>query len=110
MESVNSNDVGATENSVPELESGGFVLTKKAVDGLGKGDNKKGQEVASRGLGAIPIKGPGTGTSDSIRTTIDGKQPARIANGESYVPRKEVEKRGGAKKFYALMKKAERRA
>ena len=96
--------------SVPELESGGFVLTKKAVDGLGKGDNKKGQEVASRGLGAIPIKGPGTGTSDSIRTTIDGKQPARIANGESYVPRKEVEKRGGAKKFYALMKKAERRA
>ena len=101
---------GAEGGSVPELESGGFVLTKKAVDGLGKGDNKKGQEVASRGLGAIPIKGPGTGTSDSIKTTIDGKQPARIANGESYVPRKEVEKRGGAKKFYALMKKAERRA
>ena len=101
---------GAEGGSVPELESGGFVLTKKAVDGLGKGDNKKGQEVASRGLGAIPIKGPGTGTSDSIKTTIDGKQPARIANGESYVPRKEVQKRGGAKKFYALMKKAERRA
>lgn len=96
--------------SAPQLESGGFVLTKKAVDGLGDGDNERGQEVASRGLGAIPIKGPGTGTSDSIKTTIDGKQPARIANGESYVPRKEVQKRGGAKKFYALMKKAERRA
>ena len=96
--------------SAPQLESGGFVLTKKAVDGLGKGDNKKGQEVASRGLGAIPIKGPGTGTSDSIKTTIDGKQPARVANGEAYVPKKQVAKHGGAKKFYALMKKAERRA
>jgi hypothetical protein len=96
--------------SVPQLESGGFVLTKKAVDGLGKGDNKRGQEVASRGLGAIPIKGPGTGTSDSIKTTIDGKVPARIANGEAYVPKKHVAKNGGAKKFYALMKKAERRA
>lgn len=96
--------------SVPMLEEGGFVLTKKAVDGLGKGDNKKGQKVASRGLGAIPIKGPGTGRSDSIKTSINGKHPARVSNGESYVPKKEVERRGGAKKFYALMKKAERRA
>jgi hypothetical protein len=96
--------------SVPQLENGGFVLTKKAVDGLGKGDNKRGQKVASRGLGAIPIKGPGTGTSDSIPTSIDGKRPARVSNGEAYVPKKQVAKHGGAKKFYALMKKAERRA
>lgn len=96
--------------SVPQLENGGFVLTKKAVDGLGRGSNKKGQQVASRGLGAVPIKGPGTGTSDSIKTTIDGKHPARISNGEAYVPRKEVKRRGGADKFYALMKKAERAA
>jgi hypothetical protein len=82
----------------------------KAVDGLGKGDNKKGQKVASRGLGAIPIKGPGTGTSDSIKTSIEGKRPALVSNGESYVPKKQVAKHGGAKKFYALMKKAERRA
>jgi hypothetical protein len=96
--------------SVPMLEDGGFVLTKKAVDGLGKGNNKKGQKVASRGLGAVPIKGPGTGTSDSIKTTIEGKQPALVSNGEAYVPRKQVERKGGAKKFYALMKAAERRA
>jgi len=96
--------------SAPQLESGGFVLTKKAVDGLGDGDNERGQKVASRGLGAIPIKGPGTGTSDSIKTTIDGKQPARIANGESYVPKRQVAKRGGAKAFYALMNKAEKAA
>jgi hypothetical protein len=96
--------------SVPQLEDGGFVLTKKAVDGLGKGNNKRGQKVASRGLGAIPIKGPGTGTSDSIKTSIEGKRPALVSNGEAYVPKKQVAKRGGAKKFYALMKKAERRA
>jgi hypothetical protein len=101
---------GYKDGGVPMLEDGGFVLTKKAVDGLGKGDNKKGQKVASRGLGAVPIKGPGTGTSDSIRTTIEGKQPALVSNGEAYVPKRQVEKKGGAKKFYALMKAAERRA
>jgi hypothetical protein len=100
----------AKGGSVPQLENGGFVLTKKAVDGLGKGSNDKGQKVASRGLGAIPIRGKGTGTSDSIKTRIDGKYPARISNGEAYVPRKEVKRRGGAQKFYDLMKKAERAA
>lgn len=102
--------MAAKGGSVPQLENGGFVLTKKAVDGLGKGSNNKGQQVASRGLGAIPIRGKGTGTSDSIKTSIDGKYPARISNGEAYVPRKEVKRRGGADKFYALMKKAERAA
>jgi hypothetical protein len=96
--------------SVPTLENGGFVLTKKAVDGLGKGSNKKGQKVASRGLGAIPIRGKGTGTSDSIKTSIEGKRPALVSNGEAYVPKDKVKRGGGAKKFYALMKKAERAA
>lgn len=100
----------ARGGSVPQLEDGGFVLTKKAVDGLGRGSNKKGQENARRGLGAIPIKGPGTGTSDSIKTTIDGKRPALVSNGEAYVPKRQVAKRGGAKAFYALMNKAEKAA
>jgi len=100
----------AKGGSVPQLESGGFVLTKKAIDGLGKGSNKKGQQVASRGLGAIPIRGRGTGTSDSIKTSIDGRMPARVSNGEAYVPKDKVKRGGGAKKFYALMKKAERAA
>jgi hypothetical protein len=98
------------DGGVPMLEDGGFVLTKKAIDGLGRGSNKKGQQVASAGLGAIPIKGPGTGTSDSIKTSIEGKRPALVSNGEAYVPKKQVAKHGGAKKFYALMKKAEKRA
>jgi hypothetical protein len=100
----------AKGGSVPQLESGGFVLTKKAIDGLGKGDNKKGQRVASAGLGAIPIRGKGTGTSDSIKTSIDNRAPALVSNGEAYVPKDKVKRGGGAKKFYALMKKAERAA
>lgn len=96
--------------SVPTLEDGGFVLTKKAVDGIGGGSNKKGQKVASKGLGALPIKGKGTGTSDSIKTSIDGKIPARVSNGEAYVPKRNVKKAGGANKLYALMRNAERRA
>lgn len=95
---------GGSTHSVPMLEDGGFVLTKKAVDGLG------GQQAAKEGLGAIPIKGPGTGTSDSIPTRIDGVRPALVSNGEAYIPKREVKRRGGAKKFYALMRAAERNA
>jgi hypothetical protein len=98
---------GGTTHSVPQLEDGGFVLTKKAVDGLGKGSNERGQRTARAGLGAIPIKGPGTGTSDSIATSIDGVRPAKVSNGEAYVPRKRVKQAGGAKKLYALMRQAE---
>jgi hypothetical protein len=95
---------GGSTHSVPMLEDGGFVLTKKAVDGLG------GQQAAKAGLGAIPIKGPGTGTSDSIPTSIDGVRPALVSNGEAYIPKREVKRQGGAKKFYALMRAAERNA
>lgn len=111
-----SNPVPFSKGGVPTLEDGGFVLTKKAVDGLGKGSNKEGQRVASAGLGAIPIKGAGAkrgpkaGVDDKIKTSIEGKRPALVSNGEAYVPKKQVAEHGGAKKFYALMKKAERRA
>jgi hypothetical protein len=69
-----------------------------------------GQREAAAGLGAIPIRGPGTGTSDSIPTTIDGVRPAKVSNGEAYVPRKRVKQAGGAKRLYALMRRAEQDA
>jgi hypothetical protein len=107
-----ANNMGgfAYGGSVPTLEEGGFVLTKKAVDGLGGGNNKRGQQVAQKTLGAKPIRGPGTGTSDSIRTSIAGKQPALVSNGEAYVPEKKVKQNGGAKAFYELMARAEKAA
>lgn len=100
----------AQGGAVPMLEDGGFVLTKKALDGIGAGSNERGQKMAAAGLGAIPIKGKGTGTSDSIKTSIEGKVPARVSNGEAYVPRRNVKKAGGAQALYSLMKKAERKA
>ena len=90
------------------MEDGGFVLTKRAVDGAG----------GPRGLAAaLPqarmIRGPGTGTSDSIPATITGPKgqaPARVSNGEAYVPRRAVQQAGGPKKMYGLMSALERRA
>jgi len=58
----------------------------------------------------VPIKGPGDGYSDSIPTSIDGVQPARVANGEVYIPAAVVEQYGGPKKFYALMNQVRKQA
>ena len=90
------------------MEDGGFVLTERAVKGAG----------GPRGLAAaLPqarmIRGPGTGTSDSIPATITGSKgqtPARVSNGEAYVPRRAVQEAGGPKRMYGLMSALERRA
>ena len=79
------------------MQDGGFVMTKKAVDGAG----------GQGGLRSIlpeaqPIQGPGHGTSDSIPAYIqgqNGKTPARVSNGESYVPPGR-----NTREMYALMK------
>lgn len=57
------------------------------------------------------LKGGGDGMSDSIPATINGKQPARLADGEFVVPADVVSHLGngssdaGAKKLYAMMDK-----
>lgn len=90
------------------MQDGGFVLTKRAVDGAG----------GPRGLAAVApharmIRGPGTGTSDSIPATIQGRNgvtPAKVSNGEAYVPPEGVEQAGGAQQMYALMNNLQQRA
>ena len=55
------------------------------------------------------LDGPGDGMSDSIKATIDGKQPARLADGEFVIPADVVSGLGngsskaGAKVLYAMM-------
>lgn len=57
------------------------------------------------------LDGPGDGMSDSIPATIEGKQPARLADGEFVVPADVVSHLGngstkaGAKRLYAMMAK-----
>ena len=73
-------------------------------------------------LGALPyanggmakgryLRGGGDGMSDSIPATINGKQPARLADGEFVIPADVVSHLGngssdaGAKRLYAMMDK-----
>jgi hypothetical protein len=86
------------------LKDGAFIVPADVVAHLGNGSNDAGQKLLARGLGARPIKGKGDGMSDSISTSIEGKQPARVADGEAYIP-PEVVKKVGSKRLYDMMAK-----
>lgn len=87
------------------MAKGGFVVPADVVSMLGDGSTDAGIRAlqAKYGPAVKPIKGPGTGQSDSIPTTIEGKQPARVADGEAYIPPAVISKHGGAKKFYSML-------
>lgn len=57
------------------------------------------------------LKGPGDGVSDDIPATINGKQPARLADGEFVIPARIVSELGngstdaGAKRLYEMMER-----
>jgi hypothetical protein len=88
------------------MASGGFVVPADVVSALGNGSTDAGLRKLNAMIGDIkPIKGKGDGLSDSISTNIDGKQPARVADGEAYIDPKTVKRIGGAKKLYAMMDK-----
>lgn len=88
------------------MASGGFVVPADVVSALGNGSTDAGLRKLHAMTGNIkPIKGKGDGLSDSIPTNIDGKQPARVADGEAYIDPKTVKRLGGAKKLYAMMDK-----
>ena len=99
------------------MAKGGFVVPADVVSALGNGSTDAGLRTLQAKLGAVkPIKGKGDGLSDSIPTHIDGKQPARVADGEAYIDPKTVSKIGGgdmrkgAKKLYAMMDKIRQQA
>jgi hypothetical protein len=62
------------------------------------------------------LDGPGTGLSDSIPATIEGKQPARLADGEFIVSSDVVSALGegsskaGSKRLYAMMDRIRQKA
>jgi hypothetical protein len=93
------------------MQDGGFVVPADTVSHFGNGSTDAGLKLLGSRLGAKPIKGDGDGMSDSIAATINGKQPARIADGEAYVPPEMVKKIGkgspevGAKRLYKMMDK-----
>lgn len=100
--------LGFAHGGPVQMEDGGFVLTKRAVDGAG-GPRGIQQLVP----GARMIRGPGTGTSDDVLAVINsrnGQTPARLSNGEAYVPRRFVQAQGGPQRMYSLMNKLQRKA
>ena len=94
---------GTKQNPLP-MEHGGFVLTADAVR------NGTPQGIRQLVPQAQLIRGPGTGTSDNIPATIAGNTPARVSNGEMYVPKAQVDRAGGARALYALMHQLQRSA
>lgn len=99
------------------MSKGGFVVPADVVSALGNGSSDAGLRKLYALIGDVkPIKGNGDGLSDSIPTSIDGRQPARVADGEAYVNPKTVAKIGGgdakkgAKKLYAMMDKIRQQA
>lgn len=93
-----------------QMEDGGFVMTKKAVDGAGGP-----QGIAHLVPGARMIGGPPdpTGKRDLTPAVINGphgQTPAKVSRGEAYVPKAAVDSNGGSKALYALMNSLQRRA
>ena len=92
------------------MSKGGFVVPADVVSALGNGSTSAGLRALKVKLGDVKhIKGKGDGLSDSIPTSIDGRQPARVADGEAYIAPKTVAAVGGgdmkkgAKKLYAML-------
>jgi hypothetical protein len=102
---------GITELARGGMKAGGFVVPADVVSFVGEGNTDAGYERIKSVLpGATPIKGKDGGQADTVKTSIEGKQPARVAHGEMYVPPKTVEGAGGAKKLYAMMDKVRKQA
>jgi hypothetical protein len=86
------------------MEEGAFIVPADVVSLAGEGNTEAGYErIAQAVPGATPIRGKDGGQADTVETSIEGKQPARIAHGEMYINRKGVKEAGGAKKLYAMM-------
>jgi hypothetical protein len=91
------------------LKSGGFVIPADVVSHMGNGSSDAGLKILASKLGATPIRGRGDGMSDSIPTSIDGRQKALVAHEEAYMSPAKVAALGGgdpkkgAQKLRAMM-------
>ena len=93
------------------MRSGGFVVPADVVSMIGEGNTDAGyKRIKSIIPGATAIKGKDGGQSDTVKTHIEGKQPARVAHGEMYIPPETVKRMGGAKKLYAMMDRVRQQA
>ena len=94
---------------IAALREGSFVVPADVVSHLGNGSTDAGIAALRTKTGAKPIRGGGDGMSDSISTSIEGRQKARVADGEAVIEPEQVRKLGkgsakkGADRLYAMM-------
>lgn len=90
---------GKSKDSSGDVEAAGGGIMHSSLGGYAAGGNPR------------LLKGPGDGMSDNIPATINGRQPARLADGEFVVPADVVSHLGngstdaGAKQLHAMMDK-----
>jgi hypothetical protein len=93
------------------MKSGGFVVPADVTSLVGEGNTEAGyKRISAIFPGAIPIRGEDGGQADTVKTNIEGKQPAAVAHGEMYIPPEDVEAKGGAKVLYSMMDKVRQQA
>ena len=93
------------------MRSGGFVIPADVVSMVGEGNTDAGyKRIKAMVPNAVAIKGKDGGQSDTVKTSIEGKQRARVAHGEMYIPPETVKRMGGAKKLYAMMDRVRQQA
>ena len=92
------------------MSSDAFVVPADVVSALGNGSTDAGMRALNSYLGrASQIEGEGDGLSDDVPATIEGEQPAQVADGEAYIDPQTVAGLGGgdsekgAAKLYAMM-------
>lgn len=101
---MNAYAYGGSVSPFP-MQDGGFVMTKKAVDGAGGAEGIKRVLPGARMIGGPPDP---TGRRDLTPAVIHGPRgqtPARVSNGEAYIPPGR-----DTKGLYALMKHLEGKA
>ena len=86
------------------LKEGSFIVPADVVAHIGNGSSEAGLKTLAKKYGATPIKGPGDGMSDSIPTTIEGRQRARVADGEAIISPAMTAK-VGPKQLYSMLDK-----
>jgi len=114
----NEGGIVNTKSSAPsfqaggELESDSFIVPADVVSALGNGSTDAGVDLLNQYIGmAMPIEGEGDGLSDDVPASIEGEQPARVADGEVYIPSEIVAMLGqgdpemGSAKLYTMMDK-----
>jgi hypothetical protein len=99
---------GSSDNQAQALSTDGFGLGR--LSNLASAQELQQAKTLGYARGGY-LNGAGDGMSDSIPATIEGKQPARLADGEFVVPADVVSHLGngsskaGSKRLYAMMQK-----